>query len=147
MVEAMKWIFVLCFLLGLTGCVSQRAAVVPACCPEAAAVPSVESAKGSVYELDSKWEGDDGRDFRLSDLRSKPVVISMFYATCAGICVITRDDMMAVEASLSGAARTQAHFVLVSLDPKNDTASALRKYRAQNELAAARWLVGHRFWA
>ncbi len=138
MVMAMKWIHGLWLCVLVTGCVSPRAEKVSACC-SAHAAAAAEGTKGSVYDLAAKWEDDSGKNLRLSDLRGRPVVLSMFYARCQGICVITRDDMQAIEASLSAKARARAQFVLVSLDPQRDTPDALRAYRAQEELPAERW--------
>lgn len=102
-------------------------------------MPAGEGTQGSVYDLTSKWEDDGGRVLQLSDLRGRPVVISMFYAACQGVCVITRDDLRAIEASLPAALRPEVRFVLVSLDSKRDTAQALRAYRSREELPAERW--------
>lgn len=139
MVEAMKWILGLWLCLSVAGCVSPRTDKVPACCRSESALPAGEAAIGSLYDLNSLWEDDGGRAVKLSDLRGRPVVISMFYATCQGICVITRDDMRQIEASLPAALRERVQFVLVTLDPKHDTATALKAYRSQEALPVERW--------
>ncbi len=65
----------------------------------------------------------------------------MFYASCEGVCVITKNDLKAVEASLPAAARARTAFVLVTLAPERDTAKTLRAYRAAQGLAAERWVL------
>ena len=100
-------------------------------------VPGV--ATNSLYDLNAVWQDDAGRSFQLSELRGHPVVISMFFATCAGICVLTKDDLKTVEASLSSADRERTFFVLVTLEPERDTATALKDYRQAQNMASGRW--------
>ena len=140
MVEAMKCFLGLWLAVLLTGCVSPRAEKNSPCCrgSAAAALPG-EATTGSVYELGTRWEDDAGRKLSLSELRGRPVVISMFYAACQGVCVVTRDDLRAIEASLPAALRSEVRFVLVTLDARHDTVSALRAYRSQEELPHERW--------
>jgi len=123
----------------LAGCAAPRTENVRACCRPHLAMTADPATQGSVYELAAKWQDDAGRAVQLSDLRGRPVVISMFYAACEGICVITRDDMKDIEASLPAALRSQVQFVLVTLDPKRDTVKSLRSYRSQEELPEDRW--------
>ena len=85
------------------------------------------------------WQDDAGNDFQLAELRGHPVVISMFYASCEGVCVVTRNDMQAVEASLPAAVRDRTIFVLVTLAPERDSAAALKQYRIEQGLAESRW--------
>ena len=115
-----------------------------ACCggmatPTPAAAVAEPAALPPVVESEAVWQTDAGRDFRLSELRGHPVVIAMFYASCEGVCVITRDDMKAVEASLPAAVRARTVFVLVTLAPDLDTPKVLKEYRAEQGLAEGRW--------
>ncbi len=96
-------------------------------------------ATNSVYDLDATWQSDLGRDFHLAELRGKPVVISMFFATCQGVCIITKDDMKTVEESLPAKVRAQTAFVLVTLDPEHDSVTSLKNYRITQELSPERW--------
>jgi protein SCO1/2 len=89
----------------------------------------------------ARWQDDSGKEFSLASLQGKPVVISMFYASCEGICLMTRDDMKAVEASLPAAARERTAFVLVTLAPALDSAAVLRQYRADNGLSEKNWIL------
>jgi protein SCO1 len=97
--------------------------------------------QNSVTNLDAQWETDSGKRIRLSDLNGRVRVISMFYATCQGICVTTKQDMQQIEASLSTVARRRVGFVLVTLDASRDTASALHSYRRAENLSADRWTL------
>lgn len=93
----------------------------------------------SIYDLDAVWQDDNGKEFRLSELRGQPVVISMFFATCQGVCIITKDDMKTVEESLPTKARNHTAFVLVTLDPVRDSAADLKDYEIAQSLSPKRW--------
>jgi protein SCO1/2 len=111
------------------------------CCngKTAAAVATVP--RGAALDLTGDWQTDDGAAFALAQLRGRPVVISMFYASCEGICVITKDDLKAVEASLPATARARTTFVLVTLAPDLDSAAALKKYRTDHGLSEKNWTL------
>ncbi len=93
----------------------------------------------SITAAAAVWQDDAGNDFRLAELRGHPVVISMFFASCEGVCVVTKNDMQAVEASLPAAVRDRTIFVLVTLAPDRDTAAVLKQYRIDQGLAEKRW--------
>jgi protein SCO1/2 len=95
----------------------------------------------SVDTLEDIWETDGGERVRLADYKGGVRVISMFYATCEGICGVTRDDMKALEASLKGSERAKVKFILVTFDGQRDGPAALRTYRAENALPASRWIL------
>jgi len=119
----------------LTGCRTSP----PACCAQRGeAAPAVSSVQ-SLVDSAQTWQSDDGSTCRLSDLAGRPVVISMFFCSCQGICLITKDDMKAIEASLPSAVREHTTFVLVTLDPEHDTLGVLREYREEYGLSTRRW--------
>lgn len=91
--------------------------------------------------MDCLWQNDEGKNFQLSQLRGRPVIISMFYASCEGVCIVTKNDMKAVEASLPADARERTTFVLVTLAPDLDTPLALKEYRQQYGLSGKRWTL------
>jgi protein SCO1/2 len=103
--------------------------------------PSSEGTNDSVCNLSAQWETDDGKKMALADLNGQVRVISMFYSTCQGVCVITKNNMQQIDASLSPATRERVKFVLVTLDPARDTAAALRSYRRVENMPASRWTL------
>ncbi len=86
-------------------------------------------------DIDSLWETDSGKKIKFRDLTGRVCVISMFYSTCQGVCLTTKQDMQALEFSLSSEARKRVGFILVTLDPRQDTAQALRTYRREECLS------------
>jgi protein SCO1/2 len=91
--------------------------------------------------LASTWETDSGPTLHLAELNGRVRLISMFYATCEGVCVITKQDMQAIEASLPASVRERVGFILVTLDPRRDSLAALRSYRRTEGLAKDRWTL------
>lgn len=141
-------------VLGLvSGCAtdSSRKIVtdVPSCCSKHASVAgdvtSNETNKygapigSNVSEVGYKWQNDLGQTVALDSLKGRIQVVSMFFATCQGICVITREDMEKVEASLPSKLKDRVGFVLITLDPYRDSAAALKAYRTTENLPVSRW--------
>lgn len=94
---------------------------------------------GPLLETPDVWQDDTGNSVTLAALRGRPVLISMYYASCDGVCVITRNDMKAVEASLPAEVRDQITFVLVTLAPERDGLAELKQFRSEHGLAENRW--------
>lgn len=132
-------IFLPCMLaVFLTGCQSAKKSSVRACC-QIALAPAPAATGKTFLESDSVWQDDHGKNFRFAELRGQPAVIAMFFASCEGVCVITRNDMQAVEASLPAPLRERTVFILVTLAPDRDTAAVLNQYRIENGLSEKRW--------
>ena len=110
-----------------------------ACCAALAAVPY---SRESIYQLEGKFRTDDGREFSLGELRGRPVVLNMFFASCGYACPLQVTDMQALRAQLPAAIREQTVFVLVSFDTVRDTPAALAAYRTQRALDG-QWRLLH----
>jgi len=139
---AMNSIMALGALLG--GCSAGEPVHGPAghsCQPTAPAPETRPTAAASLYDLDAAWCTDGGAKIRLADLRGKPRVMAMFFANCRGVCLLTVDHMQEIEASLPADIRNKVGFVLVTLDPANDTAEKLAVYRRENVLPASTWTI------
>ena len=107
----------------------------PSCCAK-----PVESAQPvsdrSLFQLDSTWTNDKRDDLKLGALGGRPLVITMFFATCEYACPVLVHDMKKVQAALPEDARAKIGFVLVSFDSERDTPAALAEYRKIHELPA-----------
>ncbi len=127
--------------LFVNGCATEKKSANcchPAMTPMAAGEnPAVAAAP--VLETPGDWQDDAGKHLQLADLRGQTVLISMFYASCQGVCVITKNDFKAIDASLSPEARAHTTFVLVTLAPDLDTTAVLQAYRSEQGLAENHW--------
>jgi protein SCO1/2 len=126
-------------------CCAEKAAPKPAACCAADKggnqKPKIEDfSKESLYQLDARFTDDSGRPFALGELRGRPVVLDLFFASCGYACPLTVTDMLAIQGRLPAALRGKAVFVLVSFDTARDTTEALARYRAQRGLDA-QWIL------
>lgn len=106
-----------------------------------AGLPAAELPTDSVHRLDALLTDQDGRDFRLADLRGKPVLVAMFYTSCKYICPLIVDSMRGIDHALDDAGRQGLRVLLVSMDPARDTPQALRAVVDQRGLDTARWTL------
>jgi protein SCO1/2 len=93
----------------------------------------------SIYQLAMPLTLQDGTHTTLAALRGQPTVITMFYASCDGVCPMIAFSMRRMEAKLTAKERERAQWVMVSFDPEHDTPEALREFAATNQLDLARW--------
>ncbi len=93
----------------------------------------------SVYLLGGSFTDQDGKQVVLPQLAGKPVLITMFYATCPHACPLLISDIKAIEKALDPAVREQVQVVLVTFDPERDTPEALRKLRDAHGVDTSRW--------
>jgi len=109
----------------------------PACCcsaPSATSTAAAPLTDRSIYQLEANWTNDVGETISLAKLRGRPVVLTMFFASCEYACPILVNDMQRIRQTLPEAVREQAQFVLVSFDDVRDTPTALRAYRERANL-------------
>ena len=122
-----------------TCCKEISAPAKDACCAALAAVPF---SKNSLYQADASFTTDTGRPFTLGELRGRPVVLAMFFASCGYACPLIVSDMQSIRARLPAGLRERAAFVLISFDVVRDTPAALAQYRIQRSLDA-QWTLLH----
>ena len=129
--------------LWLAGCASSPR-LAEAKCPHCAAVanaPKAAASTDSLYVGGAEWTTADEQRLALRELAGRPCLLSFFFTECGLKCPITVGRMQAIEAALPRDLREQTRFVLVSIDPTNDTPAKLRAYRSAHGLNASRWLL------
>lgn len=99
------------------------------------AEPAGQSTKdSSVYQLDSRWTTDSGRSIRLADLGGQYQVVAFIFTHCGGACPLLVKSLQLQSRSMPATIREQARFVLVTIDPDQDTVTALHQYRKDMSL-------------
>ena len=82
-----------------------------------------------------------GRPLRLTELRGRPVVISMIYTSCAGICPATTLALAAGGRVARGALGPEGFTMLsVGFDTARDTPQALQAFASAQRVNDPRWL-------
>ena len=111
----------------------------PPCCREIASEKPMNDK--SLYQIESKWTSDVGREVKLSVLRGRPQVVAMFFASCEYTCPVIVENMKEIERKLPEALRGKVDFLLVSFDVERDTTTALHAYRVKRELSTTNWTL------
>lgn len=106
-------------------------------------VPPVAFTDKSVYQVESKWTTDAGKEIKLASLAGKPQVVLMFFANCTYACPILVGNLQRIEAALPPDLRDRVGFTLVSFDSQRDTPAALADYRRSRQLTGGNWTLLH----
>lgn len=122
------------------------AAAVAPCCPTDPSpapdreLPPTDFTRDSLYQLDVPYTTDAGERFTLGQLRGRPVILAMFFASCNFACPLLVADITRMQAALPQPLRDEVAIVLVSFDVVRDTPEALKKYR-DDRLLGSQWTL------
>jgi protein SCO1/2 len=96
------------------------------------------AAPASAYPLGLEFVDDHGSTRALAEWRGRPVVVAMAYGACRSICSTTLRTLetLQAQADRKGIA---LEFVVVSIDPVEDTPQAWSDYRKARHLERANW--------
>jgi protein SCO1/2 len=84
-----------------------------------------------------------GRRFTLSKLRGRYVLVTFLYTNCPDVCPLIASNLNTVLRTLGPKANVDV--LAVSVDPKGDTAAAVRRYEKQKHLEPGfHFLIGKR---
>lgn len=87
----------------------------------------------------------DGRAVSLAAQRGKLVLVTFLYTHCPDVCPLIAQNLNAAVRALPAAQRDDVRVIAVSVDPKGDTAVAVRKYRKRLQLVPQfEYLIGTR---
>ena len=103
----------------------------------AAAIPA-----DSLYQVEDKWTTQEGKEFKLEELRGQRVALAFFYSTCRSVCPMIVETMGIANKTVS-TPDAPVHFVLVALDPGTDTVPALKAFAEKHRLPSASWHLLH----
>jgi protein SCO1/2 len=96
------------------------------------------SAPLNFYALPYAFTNDRNETVHLSQWRGKPLILTMEYSNCRFMCTTTFSKMKAIQAA-ADQKKMQIDFMIVSLDPKNDTPQAWHQYRISREVDRNNW--------
>ena len=106
------------------------------------AAPEADSSD-SLYQLKAPLTAQDGRPIGLDVYRGKPVLVTMFYASCQATCPLIIDTLRAVERKLTKEQLRELRVLLVSIDPDHDTPQFLAQTARERSLETTRWTLAH----
>ena len=93
-----------------------------------------ETSERSIYQLDSSWVEDSGQPLQLRALEGDMQLLALIYTTCTGACPMTVKAMQMFSRNLPGDIKGQIRYLLVTVDPEQDTLAVLREYRREMKL-------------
>lgn len=108
--------------------------------PAGPALADTPLARDSLYQVPVELTDQDGRSLEWSQLRGKPRVVAMFYASCQFVCPLIVDSGKAIERQLGDRA-DRLGIVMISMDPERDRPAALRRIVDQRGLDTSRWTL------
>ena len=82
---------------------------------------------------DFSLRDQDGRIVRLSDEQGKPVLVTFLYTHCPDVCPLIAENLNTALRRL-GPERDGVRILAVSVDPRNDTPDAVRRFTAEHHL-------------
>ncbi len=112
-----RWFVLWLALLG--GCALASAPAAPSSAPVIIDPPAALS--------DFRLPASAGGELSLSDLRGQPVLLYFGFTRCPDYCPITLSEFRRAREAL-GPDGERVHFVLISVDPANDTPEVLATY-------------------
>jgi protein SCO1/2 len=98
-----------------------------------------EISEESIFNLTSIWNTEEGETIQLEDLKGKILVMVMIYTTCKAACPRLVADMRNIESQIPKDNLKDLRFVLVSIDPENDTPEKLKAFAIENFMNDDQW--------
>ena len=99
----------------------------------ASPVSSLAEATDSLYSVPFMWRDENGKALELSAFKGAPVLLTLAYTKCKSACPLTMQRMKRVASELQEVS-PKTQYVIVSLDPENDTPKNLADFRRQYKL-------------
>ncbi|GBG14915.1 protein SCO1/2 [Novimethylophilus kurashikiensis] len=100
-----------------------------------------EPQTGSIYNLKDTWTTSEGKNFQLTELAGRPVVMSMIYTSCKEVCPRIVEDMKKIERTLPPELVGRVQFAVFSFDTQRDTIDKLKEYAKAHHIDTPTWLI------
>ncbi len=94
----------------------------------------------SLYSLPMNWRDDHNNTTELAKFAGKSVVLAMVYTSCRSVCPLIIKKLKSIEDAGKEKGKI-VNFVLVSLDPENDNAEVLARFRKREGLPETNWVL------
>jgi len=91
---------------------------------------------------DVAMETADGTRTSFAATGGRVRIATMFYAHCPGVCPLTIDTLKGIDRELTAQQRARLSFVLLSLDPADDSPQTLRSLAVERGLTSPHWTLG-----
>jgi cytochrome oxidase Cu insertion factor (SCO1/SenC/PrrC family) len=101
-----------------------------------AAVPQIAPAQLSVPDIELVNQAGKPVHFNSDVVKNRLAVVSGFFTTCTAFCPITQESLSHLEHALNKRMGRDVVFILVSVDPANDTPEHMKAWAEKFHLGA-----------
>ena len=102
---------------------------------------AAEATGPSLYDLPIRLVDRTGTTRPLAAFRGAPVLVTMFYGSCASACPLLTSDLKRIERQLPAGVRDHLRVLMVSFDQARDTAPVLERMTIERGMDPARWTL------
>ncbi len=95
----------------------------------------------SIFNLQSNWKNQEGHVFHFSELAGSVTVVAMVFTSCQSACPQIMGDIKKIESGIDMGTHKNIRFLLITMDPENDTPERLNEFRKEHQLSNAWTLV------
>jgi protein SCO1/2 len=103
------------------------------------APPKVVANSPSIYGLKVNLRDEKGRVTGLDRFRGHPVLVTMFYGSCATACPLLTTELKRIEQKLPERTKDNLRVMMVSFDEARDTPEVLSRIMTERALDTSRW--------
>jgi len=100
-----------------------------------------EYTQGSVYNLEGTWLTQNGDPIQLADLSDDFQLVCMIFTACPGACPNLIGDMLSIDTALELETKEKLKYLLVTIDPDNDSPERLSRFANTHNLNTDRWTL------
>ncbi|WMN12492.1 SCO family protein [Marivirga salinae] len=94
----------------------------------------------SIFNITSEWTTQHNKQIEFKDLQGSVLAVVMVYTSCQTACPRLAADMRNIEKQVAEKGKENVKYVLVSIDPENDTPERLTQYGKEYQLEGDQWL-------
>jgi len=98
-----------------------------------------EISPDSIYNVQTNWEKQDGENITFSDLKGKVLVTAMIFTSCKTACPKLTAEMRTIAQKVGKTNPEDIQYVLISIDPENDTPKVMKRYLYVNRFDEKEW--------
>ncbi len=134
----MRFITILLTTVLLSNCNSNSKPNVPVENPNTSIAKSIISDE-SIFNLTTTWRTEENKELTLKELKGKVLVMVMIYTSCKAACPRLVADMKNISLQIPENKKNDVQYILVSIDPSNDTPERLKAFAKEKEMDGEEW--------
>lgn len=94
----------------------------------------------SIFNITSEWTTQYNEKIEFKDLQGSTLAVVMVYTACQTACPRLASDMRNIQQEVAKEGKKNVKYILVSIDPENDTPERLTQFGKDYQLEGDQWL-------